>query len=339
MIKRSGNGSEIARDPLRVARQAVESGHFREAWDELSGVSSSLKDSPEWKLLASMASWRLGRFAQSRSMAEQARDRYRALGDVDGEMRAENVSAAGAFALGDLAGAERGFARARTLAEQLRDELMAARCANNLGNVAHYWGRDIQALSFYSLAATGFENVHSLKGLGESWHNTGTVLRVLEQLSGARSAYDRAIRLAQELEDERLLAQALSGQGETLTLGGDLRLARVQVRRALGLARAHDDHLTEIDALRVSSLIEERSGDKGKALEYVRNALKVAREVSHPWMIATVQRRLGELYRSINMLGEAGAAFREAAAAYDKLGSVEYAGQMREKGREVSVLS
>ncbi len=77
--------------------------------------------SPEWLLLMSMARWRLGDFAASYRLADYARVEYRSRGDTDGEMRAQNVAAAGAFARGRLREARAGFERAAYLARQLSD--------------------------------------------------------------------------------------------------------------------------------------------------------------------------------------------------------------------------
>src|SRR5262245_52940867 len=164
-------------DPLRSARRAVQAGQFREAWQSLDQQPASVRRTAEWQLLAAMARWRLGEFSASRSAALQARDAYRALGDVDGEMRAENVAGAGAFALGELDEAQRGFSRAMELAERLADELMLARCANNIGNIDYYLGRHSPALSYYRVAQSRFERTGFHYGVAETLINIGIVWR------------------------------------------------------------------------------------------------------------------------------------------------------------------
>ena len=125
-------------DPLRPARTAVHEGRFTDVESALALLHPDIRRSPEGLLLHAMAAWRLGEYTRSRAAALEARDGFRARGDADGEMRAENVAAAGAFAIGDLEAADRGFTRALELADELADDLMTARCANNLGNVAYY---------------------------------------------------------------------------------------------------------------------------------------------------------------------------------------------------------
>jgi tetratricopeptide (TPR) repeat protein len=144
-------------DPLREPRRAVAEGRFTDAIQLLDRMPPALRTTPDGRLLAAMSDWRLGAFARSQTAALEARDGFRLRGDSDGEMRAENVAAAGAFALGDLSAAERGFDRAMELAERLLDDLTLARCAVNLGNIAYYRDQTERALSCYRLAPAQFE--------------------------------------------------------------------------------------------------------------------------------------------------------------------------------------
>ncbi len=318
-------------DPLKTARRAVHAGQFRDAWDELARQPEPVRRSPEWYLLAAMARWRLGEFGPSRAAALQARDAYRSLGDVDGEMRAENVAAAGAFALGSLADAERGFGRALHLAERSSDELMMARCANNLGNVAFYLGNDSVALGYYRLAGARFERVGHRHGLAETLINTGIVWRDLDRLPESEEAAERAREVAEAIGSPRLVAQALAMRGEALGLQGDLPLGRAQVERALGLAREQEDRLAEVEALRILCNLEREARNFEQAEHLGHGALAAATTLSHPWTVATVERDLGELYARMGRASDAARAFARAAATYDTLGAHTRAAQVRDR--------
>lgn len=318
-------------DPLRSARLAVLAGRFLDARDELERAAPDTRSSPEWQLLSAMAGWRLGEFALSRTAAIQARDRYRAQGDADGEMRAENVAAAGAFALGDLADAERGFARALALADRLTDDLMAARCANNLGNVSYYLARYATALGFYRLATATFEKAASWRGLAEGWLNSTIVLRESGDLASAEDAAERAVRAAEQAGEARIMGQALAAQSEVTASLGDLDLARAQAERALDLATEHHDPLGEAEALRILSLISRAAGEFDRALELGQQTLAIAVRVRHPWTVGEAQRELGELFRLVGRDGDARGAFQAAAQAFEKIGAVSRAEEMRSR--------
>ena len=323
-------------DPLKTARRAVHAGRFRDAWDELARQPEAIRHSPEWDLLAAMTRWRLGEFRPSLAAALQARDAYRAQGDVDGEMRAENVAAAGAFALGHLADAERGFSRALQLAEGLVDELTMARCANNLGNVAFYLGNGAAALGYYRLAGARFERLGHRHGLGETLINMGLVWRDLGRLPDSQEAAERALDVAEEIGAQRLVAQALAMRGEALGLLGDPPLGRAQVERALGLARSQEDHLAEVEALRILASLESAARKYDEAERLAHEALALATALAHPWATATVQRDLGELLARAGRRTEAVAAFRAAAQTYRRLGALSRADAISDRATAIN---
>ena len=316
-------------DPFRSARHAVSDGRFREALRLLTSISSELSFTPEWHLLMAMASWRLGNFAESHEAAESALAGFRARGDADGEMRAHNVAAAGAFAMGRLAEAGKGFAWALALAQQFSDKLMMARCANNLGNVAYYQGDDREALKQYSHAASLFEQVGSFHGTAEAWHNTGVVLRERGEYEAAAEAADRATDAASQLDDPRAMGWTLGGRGESDALQGDLRLGRVRVERALELAREQEDRPTETDCLRVLSRIATAEGRHDESVELAVSAVDSAEEIGSPWMVARTRQQFASALSAHHRQDEAVEAYTAAATAFDQLGSDRRAQAMR----------
>ena len=308
-------------DPLRDARLAVQHGQFRDAVDRLAALGSRFETSPEWMLLMSMAQWRLGDFAASHHLAHLARIEYRSIGDTDGEMRAQNVAAAGAFARGQLLDARAGFEHAAYLARQLSDTLMMARCTNNIGNVDFYLGNNADALVLYANATNLFEHSRSLRGIAEAWHNTGIVWREEGDYPTARKATDQAMDAAERLGDGRLVAQTFAGRGETAARMGDTRLGEAEATRALNLAREHDDRLTECHALRVLGLIARKNGEHDYALRFGRSALDVAINVQNRWMTAKAREELGESLVAAGQPSEARVEYAAAAEAYGEMGA------------------
>jgi tetratricopeptide (TPR) repeat protein len=313
----------------------VQQARFREAWTTLAAQPDPVRRLPEWLLLAAMARWRLGEYAPSRTAAEGAREGYRAARDLDGVMRAENVAAAGAFATGDLPEADRGFRRALALAEQLHDELMQARCANNLGNVAYYRSADLDALSFYRLAEARFERLGMQHGVGETVINAGIVWRDLDLLDDALAAAERAFELAVRIDSPRLVAQSLAMRGEALALLGDRQLGLVQVRRALELARRQEDRITEIDALRILCALEREDAPAAAEGLLGLQAVELARGLGQPWATAEAERDLGAFYAASGRATEAVERFTAAAAAFRSLGATTRAERMEERAAKV----
>jgi tetratricopeptide (TPR) repeat protein len=325
----TGSGRTQIPDPLRAARQAVSDGRFREAFQLLTHLGAERTMTPEWHLLIAMASWRLGNFVESHDAAASALELFRARGDVDGEMKAHNVAAAGAFAMGRLEEAGRGFEWALALAQHFSDKLMMARCANNLGNVAYYRGDDEEALQHYSHAASLFEQVGSFHGIAEAWHNTGVVLRESGEYEKAAEAADRAGDAANHLDDRRAVGWALGGRGETDALQGDLRLGRVRVERALELAREEEDHPTVTDCMRVLSRIAVAEGKLEQGLELAQTAVGLADRIGNPWMSARTRQQLASALLATHRRKEAAEVYDAAAEVFEELGSRRRARDMR----------
>lgn len=322
-------------DPLRDARRAVHRGRFREAWTELDHLPEEVRASAEAQLLTAMTHWRLGDYAKSRAAAEVARDGFRAVGDVDGEMRAVNVAAAGAFAVGELETAQAGFHRALTLADETGDDLMAAHCANNLGNVAYFLERQYVALGLYRLAGTTFERLGAGPGLIMTWINQAVVWTELDELDTAREAADRAVEIGERESIRRLAGAALTARAEAVAGQGDRTLAEAQAHRGLVLARAENDRPGEAEALRVLAHVARLEGRAERAEELGREAVAVAAAVGDRWREAEAQRALAALYRSQGRMDDARAAFTAAAEAFAALGATGRA--EREKQRAATL--
>jgi tetratricopeptide (TPR) repeat protein len=313
----------------------VIAGRFRNALAQLSGLQQQFSSSAEWLLLVAMASWRLGDFTESHVMALRALSEYRARGDTDGEMRAQNVAAAGAFAMGKLDEARSGFKRAQAIAVQFRDNLMMARCANNLGNVAYYMGEHAEALRQYGHAASLFEQIGSISGMTEAWHNTAVVLREEGDLGSAREAADRALDHASRVADPRMLGWTLGGSGETHALNGDFRLGRAMVERALNFARENEDRLTEVDCLRILAYIAAQEDRLEEAIDAARTAATLADGLGNPWMIAKVQQQLADVLSAISPSTEAARALDLAAQAFEQMGAESRAAETRARMRAI----
>jgi tetratricopeptide (TPR) repeat protein len=322
-------------DPLRAARVAVRSGRFRDAAIALAELPTEAREAPEWYLLSAMAAWRLGDFEFSRKLALEAKAGFRSLGDADGEMRGENVAAAGAFGLGELAAAESGFGRAMELARQIGDDLMVARCSNNLGNIALYLGRHEDAHGFYRSARAGFERLAFAHGIAETWINTAITWRDLGQFAEAASSSDRALEAADRAGSNRLVGEALSGRGEAMAALGEVAVGRAQVERGLALARAEDDKLAEADALRILGNIARAEGRATEAEHLALQGLGVATLLRHPWTVAEIQRDLGDLYVALHRPSDATTCYRAAEAAFQLLGSMPRAAAMRARADRI----
>lgn len=220
------------------------------------------------------AAMRQGNLPGAAALAAAAEARFRARGDADGRMRAENLLGAVAFETGQVGEAERYFGTALELAHGLDDSLMTARASNNLASVAHLTGRPELALSLYRTALLSYQRLGDRRGMAETSHNLGIAFRQLRQWTEAERAAEQAVRHADQLADAALRGLALVGLAELHLELKAWPLAEREIERAAALAAEGDDPIGVVEAARLRALLEFGRGNADAAL---RNAL-VARE-------------------------------------------------------------
>jgi tetratricopeptide (TPR) repeat protein len=237
-------------------------------------------------------------------------------------MRSENVAAAADFALGHLSDARVGFARALSLADMLGDDLMIARCANNLGNIDYYLAEYSRALSSYGLARASFEKVGWQKGLAEVALNRCIVFRERGELHASIVDGDRAIDYAEAADDRRLVGQGIAARAETRAHLDDFETATAEADRAYRIAVAEVNPLDEADALRVRSVIERLRRNPTEAVQFGTRALEIVRPMGHAWTTAEAERDLAEAYLTRGMMPDAIACLESAGQALRQMGAV-----------------
>ncbi len=216
------------------------------------------------------AAMRQGNLPGAAALAAAAEARFRARGDADGRMRAENLLGAVAFETGQVGQAERYFGAALELAHGLDDSLMTARASNNLASVAHLTGRPELALSMYRTALLAYQRLGDRRGMAETSHNLGIAFRQLRQWTEAERAAEQAVRHADQLADAALRGLALVGLAELHLELKAWPLAEREIERAAALAADGDDPIGVVEAARLSALLEFGRGNAEAAL---RNAL------------------------------------------------------------------
>jgi len=326
----------IVADQLRPIRTAVLAGRFAEALDAIADLPTEVRASSDALLFRSMALWRTGDYLESAALGREASRTFGAVGDSDGMMRSENVAAAADFALGNLGDARLGFVRALGLADTLRDHLLVARCANNIGNVAYYLKDYPRALSSYRLAEANFERANWPKGFAEVWLNRSIVLREMHELNDSIEAGNNAVDHASAADDKRLLGQALATRGETRAHLGDHETAAIEAHRAHELAVAEGNPLDAGDALRVRSVVERLRGESSQAVRFGEEADGIIQPLGHTWTIAEVGRDLGEAYAAANQRSKAIDRLESALAGLERLGATARVEELRERITQLS---
>jgi tetratricopeptide (TPR) repeat protein len=225
------------------------------------------------------AAMRQGNLPGAAALAAAAEARFRARGDADGRMRAENLLGAVAFETGKVGEAEQYFGTALELAHGLDDSLMTARASNNLASVAHLTGRPELSLSLYRTALLSYQRLGDRRGMAETSHNLGIAFRQLRQWTEAERAAEQAVRHADQLGDPALRGLALVGLAELHLELAAWPLAEREIDRAAALAADGDDPIGVVEAARLRALLEFGRGNAAAALESALAARSEARRL------------------------------------------------------------
>lgn len=264
---------------------------------------------------------RQGNLPGAAALAAAAAGRFRARGDADGRMRAENLLGAVAFETGKVGEAETCFGAALELAQILDDSLMTARASNNLASVAHLTGRPELALSLYRTALLSYQRLGDRRGMAETSHNLGIAFRQLGQWTDAERAAGEAVRHAEGTGEAALRGLALVGLAELHLERQAWPLAERGIERAAGLAVEGEDPIGAAEAGRLRALLHLGMGNAAAALREALDAQAEARALGTALLDAECTVVAARAARSLGDHAQAEALRAEAEAGLMRLGA------------------
>ncbi len=266
-------------------------------------------------------------------------DALRALGDVR-EFTGRWVQAAEAYE------------RALTLAREIGDHGILARCRTALGRLLVRRGHYAAALGHLEQARADWGRVADPAGLADALLNIGiahwsqgryteAIAAYAEMLRLARSSgdrrreaeaighiglvhyerleyaqalvcYEQHLRIARELDDKHTIARVTGNLGTVLHKLGDFPRAAMAHIEGAQLAEAIGDRRTLSLALGNLGTVCHDSGDAPRALACYRTALALALDIGEPWHAGIIA---GNASRTLMALGEQRIADRALAAA------------------------
>lgn len=308
-------------DPTRELRQLVETGCFREALEAYGPPGHHGFRIPEADLLAATAATRVGELGRAVNLAESALERFRLRADTDGRMRTMNLLGAIAFEHGRLEEAERCFGEALELARVVEDGRVTAHAFNNLASVAHLRNKPEVALSLYRSALLGYQRIGDRRGTAQTYHNLGLTFRQQQDWADAEAAALQAVRHAEEVGENSLMALAVMGRAEIHLERGELGMARSELLRAERLCQAAQDDVGIAEVGRLRAVLALRDDQPADAL----SVALLARESATRLGIVQLQGECAAVAAvASRRLGNADDAERyrvEAAAIFERIGA------------------
>jgi tetratricopeptide (TPR) repeat protein len=129
--------------------------------------------------------------------------------------------------------------------------------------------------------------------------------------------FERAIRLAEELQDQQLLVKALCNLSSARLASGDIKGAEKGLRQIL--LRTQDPQTIFATSSNLASALR-RQGRFDRALMYAKRALEACQSLDNVVWKATCHNLIGNIYMNMSYLDEAIVEYRFALALGDKGG-------------------
>lgn len=148
--------------------------------------------------------------------ASQAKELYKKMDDNEGVGQSLNIVGAGYYALGNYNTAESHFMEALNIAREYKDTVLVSKILNNLGNIKLNTGQLDSAIDYFSEAGSFFLKNKNLYGAVSIEVSLSSIYRSIGSYSIAHKHLDKAVSLAKESKNTRLLGTVYHNLGALL---------------------------------------------------------------------------------------------------------------------------
>jgi serine/threonine protein kinase/Tfp pilus assembly protein PilF len=180
----------------------------------------------------------LGENEKAKTVCEEARRIFAAVGDRAGVAHSLHSMAEVPLNQGDLVSAEKLYREALAILQEVGDQRGTGSELLNLGLISvkrgdFATGRKLYDESLESYRAAGYKT-----GIAMAIGNTGMLLRAQGRLQEALAHFEETLKMSNELGDKSSVALALQATGETMAEMGNLAGAHERYQQALAIQKA-----------------------------------------------------------------------------------------------------
>jgi tetratricopeptide (TPR) repeat protein len=193
------------------------------------------------------------------------------------QIRVLNLLGALALERGDLGEAERRFRAVLARTEVSSDRIIWAHSTTNLASILDLRGQSDSALVLYHEGLRLYQEAEDVRGVAQTYHNLNLVFRRLGMLEAAESVARLAVRYAESTRDLSLAALCLSGQAETRLERADMEGAATCLSEAQRKAAQAPDEMSRAEVGRISAQLHLREGRTSEAIA----AAEISRSIAH----------------------------------------------------------
>lgn len=222
---------------------------------------------------------RLGRYDESRQMAQQAYDVAQAIAYDLGLAQASYNLGMVDFVEGQNEVAAIYLKQGLSLSEAVNDHRGAARCLTILGGIAYFAGDFAQARAYYNAGLGHSRTVGDQRSIGRSYTNLGLLAHYEEAYEEAEAYYQKGLAIFQRINNRMGYGMLLGNLGELAREGGQLHRAELYHAESLQIARAVGDPLWVATSLNDLGLIAIQTDAFVHSSERLLEALSMSCEV------------------------------------------------------------
>lgn len=221
---------------------------------------------------------------------------------------------------GDWAEAEAVFGEALQLADDLEDEVAAARARTARADPIRKQGRFDSALAELDIAGRSLESLGDAAGLGRVAHLLGTIAAQRGDYPEARRQYERSLGIRVALDEGQAEASLLSNLGIVAEYEEDYDRAQSLNEQALELRTRLGDTWGIGVSRNNLGMIAYLRHDYEAARDHLAEALRLELEVGDTWMVAIARHNLGNASRELGDTVGARRHYHDALSTYSLAG-------------------
>lgn len=324
---------EYAASALAQAQRFAEARHWQGVQRVLGPLRQELHDAPEALLLLGEALSRLDDRPAALAHTDEALRQFRARGDHEGAVRAQNLAGVILLEMGSLDEARLRLEDALESAGGSGGDRVRAHAATNLGIVYDMREQPGRAAEWYRVARSLYQSLGDVLGEARILHNLGIAHQALEAWTEADDSFARAAELARQVGEQQLFAFAVVARGEVALVRGDLDAAERMGRQALVRFDCHSTLYGLAEVRKLLGKVAWARGDLASARAELDSAVALCEMSYAPLVDAEVRVERGRLRLELGEV-EGGREDLEAAArAFDALRSPRRAEAARERAR------
>lgn len=239
----------------------------------------------------------LGALDLAGETAQASADRYAEAGDGRGEAQGYNTLGLIAADAGDFATAMEHHLRALGIRERIGDREGLSYSYNNLANVYRRTGQYQQSLEYHALALALKLELGDRASEAFSHQNVGLVYQAMGDVPRALEAFQRSLEIREALGDARGIASSLNNIGQIQAIG-DPRAALATYERALEFRRQSGDRRGEANTYNSIGQVRLQMREPGAAVAAFQRSLEITATVEAPLLRAEAMRGLSDAEQS-----------------------------------------